>query len=236
MADTTDNAERGEVATITLDRREIIGKKVAILRREGKVPVHLYGGVGGSLSLQTTYAELRRLLPEVGLNVPVTVKVDGSTTEDICFVREVQRHPVTDEVIHVDFLRTDVSRKITADVPVVLQGTPSAVSLMGGTLIQNMLTLSIEALPLDMPVALNVDVTILEDFDRTIHVSDVGVDEGLTVMSSGDDLVARVAPPRVEVEEVAEVEEGEEGLEGEEGEEGEGPEADADSGESADEG
>jgi large subunit ribosomal protein L25 len=233
MADTTDNAGHREVATLTLDPREIIGKKVALLRREGKVPVHLYGGKGGSLSLQTTYAELRLLLPKVGLNVPVTVKVEGSTTEDICFVREVQRHPVTDEIIHVDFLRTDVSRKITANVPVVLQGTPAAVSMMAGTLIQNMLTLSIEALPLDMPAALNVDVTILEDFEKTIHVSDIVVGAGLTIMSSSDDLVARVAPPRVEVEEVTEVEEGEEGLEDEEGAE---PADGADSDESADKG
>ncbi len=233
MADTNDNAPRGEVASLTLNPREIIGKKVAVLRREGQVPVHLYGSKGDSLSLQTTYVELRRLLPKIGLNVPVSIRVEGSASEDICFVREVQRHPVTDEVIHVDFLRTDISRKVTANVPVVLEGAPPAVSLMGGTLIQNMLTLSIEALPLDMPAALNIDVTILEDFDKTIHVSDVLVAEGLTVMSSSDDLVARVAPPRIEVEEV---EEGEEGLEGEEFEEGEEPAADADSGESVDEG
>ena len=217
MADITDNASRGEVASLTLSPREITGKKVAVLRREGLVPVHLYGGTGGSLPLQTTYAELRQLLPRVGRNVPVAVRVEGSDAEDICLVREVQRHPVTDAVIHVDFLRTDASRKINADVPVVLQGVPPAVSLQGGTLIQNMLTLSIEALPMDMPASLNVDVSFLEDFDTTIHVSDIVVAEGLTVMSSGDDLVARVAAPRVEVEAVTDAEEGAEGEDGEGG-------------------
>jgi large subunit ribosomal protein L25 len=213
MAETTDTASRGEVASLTLSPREITGKKVALLRREGLIPVHLYGGDGGSLSLQTSYAELRQLLPRVGRNVPVTIRVEGSDSEDICFVREVQRHPVTDALVHVDFLRTDVSRKIIAEVPVVLEGVPPAVSLQAGTLIQNMLTLSIEALPLDMPVSLNVDVTFLEDFDTTIHVSDIVVAESLTVMSAGDSLVARVAPPRVEVEEVTEAEEGVEGEE-----------------------
>ena len=153
----------------------------------------------------------------------------GCNASKANFVREVQRHPVTDALVHVDFLRTDVSRKIIAEVPVVLEGVPPAVSLQAGTLIQNMLTLSIEALPLDMPVSLNVDVTFLEDFDTTIHVSDIVVAEGLTVMSAGDSLVARVAPPRVEVEEVTEAEEGEEGVEGEEAEG-----ADGADGESAD--
>jgi len=151
--------------------------------------------------------------------------VEGSDGEDICFVREVQRHPVTDAVVHVDFLRIDVSRKVNADVPVVLQGVPPAVSLQGGTLIQNMLTLSIEALPLDMPASLDVDVSFLEDFDTTIHVYDIVVAEGLTVMSSGDALVARVAPPRVEVEAVTDAEEGEEGAEGEDVEGGDGESA-----------
>ena len=202
MSDTTGKGASTGVESLTLSPREITGKKVALLRRQGEVPVHLYGGDGGSIPLQTSYMELRRLLPKVGLNIPVAIKIEGSEAEDICFVREVQRNPVTDEVIHVDFLRTDVSRRLTADVPVVLEGTPPAVSMLGGTLIQNMLTISIEALPLDMPVALPVDVTILEDFDGTIHVADIEVDEGLTVVSAPDDLVARVAPPRVEIEEV----------------------------------
>jgi large subunit ribosomal protein L25 len=138
---------------------------------------------------------------------------------------------VTDALVHVDFLRTDISRKVIAEVPVVLEGVPPAVTLQAGTLIQNMLTLSIEALPLDMPASLNVDVTFLEDFDTTIHVSDIVVGEGVTVMSAGDSLVARVAPPRVEVEEVTGAEEGEEGAEGEDAEGGEGESAEsADSG------
>ena len=200
MADAADSGVRGEVATLTLSPRHILGKKTAQLRRQGQVPVHLYGGDKESLALQTTYAELRRLLPRVGLNIPVSISIDGSEAEDICFVREVQRDPVTDEVIHVDFLRTDVRRRVRADVPVILEGTAPAASLMGGTLIQNMLTVSVEALPLDMPPALHVDVRTLVDFDATIHVSDIAIGEGLSVVSTGDDLVARVAAPRVEVE------------------------------------
>lgn len=193
-------AARGEVASLTLSPRTVLGKKTARLRRSGEVPVHLYGLDKEPLALQTPYGELRRLLPRVGLNIPVAVSVEGAEGQDICFVREVQRDPVTDEVIHVDFLRTDVDRRIRADVPVVLEGTAPAVTMMAGTLIQNMLTVSVEALPLDMPASLPVDVSTLVDFDTTIHVSDITCDEGVAVVSAGADLVARVAAPRVEVE------------------------------------
>ncbi len=200
MSQAAGGAARGEVASLTLSPRTTMGKKTARLRRSGEVPVHLYGLDKEPLALQTPYGELRRLLPRVGLNIPVAVSVEGSEGEDICFVREVQRDPVTDEVIHVDFLRTDVARRIRADVPVVLKGAAPAVGMMGGTLIQNMLTVSVEALPLDMPPSLPVDVSGLVDFDTTIHVSDIPSGEGVTIVSTGADLVARVAAPRVEVE------------------------------------
>ena len=215
MADQPGGSARGEVASLTLNPRQVMGKKTSRLRRMGTVPVHLYGGEKEPLALQTEYAELRRLLPSVGLNIPVAINIQGSEEQDICFVREVQRNPVTDEIIHVDFLRTDVTRRIRADVPVVLEGTPPAVTMMGGTLIQNMLTVSVEALPLDMPRALRVDVSTLVDFDVTIHVSDIATGEGLSVVSSGDDLVARVAAPRVEVETAEAGAEDEEPAEGE---------------------
>ena len=200
MSQARADAARSEVATLTLSPRAVLGKKTARLRRDGEVPVHLYGLDKDPLALKTSYGELRRLLPKVGRNIPVAITVEGQEGEDICFVREVQRDPVSYDVIHVDFLRTDVRRRVTADVPVALEGTPPAVSMMGGTLIQNMLTVSVEALPLDMPPAISVDVSILEDFDATIHVSDLPSDDRVTIVSTGGDLVARVAAPRVEVE------------------------------------
>ena len=99
-----------DVVTLKLLPRSVIGKKVKQLRREGFVPVHVYGRGVESQALQAETQVLRRVLPRVGTNIPLSLELDGDKGENICFVREVQRHPVTEDVLHVDFLRVDVSR------------------------------------------------------------------------------------------------------------------------------
>ena len=208
-----------DVQTLNLDHRSITGKKVRQLRRQGVIPVHLYGADIEPVNLQVDDRTLNRMLLQVGTNVPVSLEFEGQEMENICFVREVQRNPVTEEVIHVDFLRVDVTKTISAEVPLSLVGTAPAVSQMAGTLLQNIQSLSIEALPMDMPAEIPVDVSVLVDFDASLVVSDVDVPGNVTVLNDPEDAIARVAPPRLE----AEFEEAdEEGVEGEEGEDAEG--------------
>ena len=192
-----------DTAEIKLSNRSISGKKVANLRKDGIMPVHLYGGDGGPLSLQGDSAEINRLLPRVGLNIPVTVIVDNSESGEICFVREVQRHPLTQDILHVDFLRVDVKSKITASVPIEVVGDSPAVRLLGGTLIQNMQSINVEALPLSVPEKITVDITSIEDFESAIHISDISVEGDISITNPPDALVARVAPPRIELEPVS---------------------------------
>ena len=204
-----------DVVSLTLEPRKLIGKRVASLRREGITPVHLYGGAAPAMSLQVKSPTLNRTLLEVGSNRPLSVQVDGTDGEDICFVREVQRHAVTDEVVHVDFLRVDVSQKVSAEVPIRYIGEAPGVRNLGGTLIQAMTSIQVEALPMRMPESITVDISVLEDFEKTIVVGDVAVPNEVTVLSAQDGLVTRVVPPRVEEEpEPTEGEEMEEVAEG----------------------
>ena len=214
-----------DLQTLKLDRRTVIGKKVKRLRQRGVIPVHIYGADMGPENLQVDDNTLNRLLLQVGSNIPVSVEYEGQGDEKVCFVREVQRHPVTEEVIHVDFLRVDVTQTVSAEVPLVLTGSSLAVTEMAGTLLQNVQSLLIEALPMNMPAEVTVDISSLVDFDASIQVSDAFVPGDVTVLNDPDDTIARVAPPRLETE--IEEEEGEE-VEGEEGEgeEGEGDEED----------
>ena len=210
-----------ETLGLKLSSRSVTGKKVKRLRRDGLVPVHFYGEGTKSLALQVEVGVLRRLLPRAGANIPVSVEVDGQEGENVCFVREIQRHPVTDDLLHVDFLRVDVSQAITAEVPLVLEGDSDAVRELGGTLMQPFQTLLVEALPLNMPEAIHVDISGLDDFEKQLRISDIDVPEGATILREPDEMIARVLPPRIEEEEaeVAEEElaEGEEPAEGEEG-------------------
>ena len=206
-----------DVATVKLDPRTVTGKKVKQLRRQGVIPVHLYGADIQPSNLQIDGRALNRLLPQVGTNIPVSIEVEDQEMENICFVREVQRHPVTDEVIHVDFLRVDVTRTVSAEVPLALTGVSPAVTQMAGTLLQNIQSLSIEALPMDMPAEVPVDISVLIDFDATLLVGDIEVPGNVTVLNDPEETLVRVAPPRLEVETFGD-EELEEGAdEGEEG-------------------
>ena len=209
-----------DVASVKLDPRTVTGKKVRQLRRQGVIPVHMYGADIQPSNLQIDGRTLNRLLPQVGTNIPVSIEVEDLDSENICFVREVQRHPVTEEVLHVDFLRVDITRTVSAEVPLTLTGSSPAVAEMAGTLLQNVQTLSIEALPMNMPAEIPVDISVLVDFDTTLLVGDVEVPGNVTVLNDPEDAIVRVAPPRLEVEtfDDEELEEGE--VEGEEGAEG----------------
>ena len=206
--------------TLKLERREVTGKKVKRLRRAGIIPAHVYGADIQPASLQADERELNRLLPQVGANIPVSVEYDGQDGENICFVREVQRHPVSDEVIHVDFMRVDVTRAVSAEVPLALVGTSAAVSQMAGTLLQSLQTLLIEALPMNMPAEIPVDISVLSELDSSLSVRDITVPGDVSVLNDPDDAVLRVAAPRLE----AETFEGEEGEAAEDGESAEGEE------------
>ena len=216
-----------ERPSITLSARQVVGKKVKTLRREGVVPVHYYGKGVESLTLQAAGVTLRKVVTEAGANIPVEVVVEGSAESDICFVREVQWHPVNGTLLHVDFMHVDVTERVTAEVPVVLTGQSEAVRELGGVIIQPFQTLPVDALPLNMPESITVDITPLQMFGDAVRVGDLEVEEGIEILRDDDDLLVTVQEPRIEEEPVAEEEEleGEELAEGEEAVEGEDAEA-----------
>ena len=207
--------------SLSLSQRTVTGKKVKQLRKQGILPVHMYGTGIESMTLQGAASDVRRLLPQVGTNIPVSVRIESSDDENICFVREVQRHPVTEDLLHIDFIRVDVTQTISAEVPITLIGTAPATQ-QGGTLLQPLTSLLVEALPMDIPASVEADISDLDDFEKSIVVSDIAVAANVTVLTDSDEFVARVSPPRVETDvfDIDELEEGEEeAVEGEEGEE-----------------
>ena len=134
----------------------------------------------------------------------MSVQVEGSDDENICFVREVQRHPVTEDLLHVDFIRVDVTQTISAEVPITLVGSAPATQ-QGGTLLQPLTSLLVEALPMDIPASVEADVSDLDDFEKSIVVSDIAVGDNVTVLTDSDEFVARVSPPRVEAEDTFDI-------------------------------
>jgi large subunit ribosomal protein L25 len=182
-------------ATLTAELRHAAGKGPAgRIRREGLVPAVVYGLGADTVSVSVSARELAHILAgESGANTLIALKLDG--TDQLALARQIQRHPVKGTLTHVDFVRVRADQAIQAEVPVSLVGEAEGVS-RGGVLEQLVHTLSIEALPRDVPPAIEHDISALE-IGSTVHVSDLVVPAGVTVMQAADELVAQISAPRV---------------------------------------
>ena len=185
-----------------------MGKQVKKLRKAGTVPVHLYGPSISPRFLQCATSDLLKVLVQAGSNTPVFVTLPDSGEEHLAFVREVQWEPLRGTLLHVDLLQTEVSQRISADVPIFLEGESQAAREAGGTVGQVLRTLSVEALPLDMPGDLRVDVSVLTDDSNVLRAGDIGLPGNVTLLTDPEEMVARIELP-VRAEEVV-VEEAEE--------------------------
>ena len=198
--------------------REVLGKKVKALRRQGLTPANIYGHNVESQAIQVATEELKHVLKSAGRNDIVYLRLDGDDPRPT-FVRDVQQHPVTDAIQHIDFLQISLREKVRADVPIHLTGLSPAVDTYGGILMHGLDHVTVEALPTEVPSFLEIDVSPLTEINQALHVSDLDLPDEVTLLTDPEQVVAKVAPPAVEpVEEVPEEEELEEGEAAPEGE------------------
>jgi len=198
---------------LTVGSRTETGKAAAKrLRRAGMVPAVAYGHKEEPVKLTVNAKQLRDLLNHHAARGLLTLKYeDGSAPDLPVIIKEMQRHPVKHSVNAVDFLRVSLDEEVTASVPIVLIGEPIGVKQDGGVLVQALHALEITALPQNLPEQIEVDVSGLEFEGAPIHVSEMTLPAGVTVVTSGEEPVAVVNA--MEVEEVAEVAPTEEGAE-----------------------
>ncbi|MCV0402215.1 MAG: 50S ribosomal protein L25 [Chloroflexi bacterium] len=207
---------------LTLDPREAQGKANKRLRRDGLVPGVVYGKGEESTNVQVEAKTFETLYRAAGKTSVVKFRLPGSSRATSGFIKSVQRHPLSGQAIHVDYLLVNLKQEMEVDVPLVFTGDSPAVEETGGTLLHNLSSIHVKALPTDIPHEVTVDVSVLKSLDVAIHVRDLSLNRDLVhVLTDGDTLVATVVPPRVEEEPEPVVAEGEE-LEGAEGEGAEG--------------
>lgn len=191
------------------------------LRRDGKVPGVLYGLGQDPEIFSVDYGDLRgALTTDAGLNALIQLSING--TNQLSILKTLQRHPVKDEVIHVDFVRVDPSQELAVEVPIVLEGVAKKVTDQNGMVDQTMFSLSVLSLPDSIPNELTADVSELEINDA-IRVSDVVLPEGVRTEVDPEEAIAvgtvtRSTMESMAAEEASEVE-GDEGMEGETSEE-----------------
>jgi large subunit ribosomal protein L25 len=197
--------------------RAVLGKRVKALRRQGLTPANIYGQRVESQAVQVSTEALKHVIKTAGRNEIVYLRLDGDEPRPT-FVRDIQRNPVTDVILHVDFNQISLKDKVKADVPIHLVGLSPAVDTFGGILMHGLDHVSVEALPTEVPSFLELDVSSLVEINQALHVSDLELPEDVTLLTDAEQVVAKVAPPAVEP--VEEVEEEEEAVEGEVPEEG----------------
>ena len=182
------------------------------LRAEGKIPGTLYGLGKDPLTLAVERRDLRQALTtEAGLNAIITLAVDGS--DELCIVKELQRHPVRNEVVHVDFVRVDPDAEILVEVPIVLEGEARKVLAESGVVDQIAYHLSVYAKPSAIPNEFILDVSEMEVGD-VLTVSDITLPAGVRTEIDPEEAVVSASVTRAALEDEGEGE-GEEAVEGE---------------------
>ena len=182
------------------ESRAVRGRRVKQLRRSGYVPGNVYGRRQESRAIQSHLTEIERVFGAVDRNAVVHISIDGASEPIPVVLREVQRHPVTRSILHLDFYQVDLTRAIHSEVGLLLVGDSEAVT-KGGTVVQSLEHLVLEALPTAMPSVIEVDVSVLEDFGHSVLVRDLELPEGVTALTDEAVAVATALAPRVTEEE-----------------------------------
>ena len=205
--------------TLAAEHREITGKAVHRLRKAGQLPAVVYGPGEGSANVTIDAHDFDLLRKHTGPNTLVDLSIDGKKALPV-LINSVQVHPVHRRPLHADLFLVKMTEELTVDVPLVPIGESLAITQLGGTLLHPTETVRVRALPDHLPQSIEYSIESLVDFDGALHVSDLTVPGDVTLLTDGEEIIAKVQAPRVEVEEVPVVAEGEEGAEGE-GAEGE---------------
>lgn len=195
--------------------RTLTGKAVNGLRAEGETPAVIYGQGKDAELVSIDSIALNKAFASAGGNKIIGIKIDDARQKNALF-HEVQKD-AKGNIAHVDFYLVKMDEKLKADVPIHITGESTAVYQQEGSLVQPLQTIEVEALPADLPESFEVDISVLDDFEKTITVADIKVPQGVEILTPEGELIAKVEPPRSdeelealdeEIDEAAEMPEG----------------------------
>ena len=183
---------------LEVTNREILGKKVKHLRRQGITPVHLFGHSIESLALQCNTGEVERVLAQAGYTGLISLKLDKEKKPRAVVVREFDRDWRRGKLLHVDFYQVRMEEKIKLEVPVVLVGEAPALKFKDNMLGHELETLTVECLPAKIPASLEVDISSFTELGQAIRVKDIALDKDITVLNDPELVVVKISAQLVE--------------------------------------
>jgi large subunit ribosomal protein L25 len=184
-------------ASLTVEHRELTGKAVKTLRRQGLIPGNLYGKGRPSQPVQVDGHALSKFIAAHGPATLIELHLDGKAKSETVMIQEVQREAVSHAIQHVDFLQIEMNKPIRIHIPIRVEGEAPAVTRDNGMLLQVLETVEVEALPAALPQSLSLDISDMEELKSIRHVSDLPVPSGVTLLTSADEVVVKIEPPRI---------------------------------------
>lgn len=194
-----------EKLEILAEKRSVTGKKVNVLRREGKLPGVIYGHKFETQNIVMDLKEATKVLNRATGSSIVTLNVEGK--EVSVLIREKQRDYIKNRFLHVDFQAVSLTEKIRAAVNIEFSGVAPAVKDFSGVVVEGVTVIEVEALPKDLPERFIIDISNLKEIGSSIFVKDIAIPANVTVHTPLDEMVVLITSPAAE-EVVEVVEEG----------------------------
>jgi len=197
-------AAKNEQLELKAEKREISGKKVKNLRTEGKVPAVVYGKEIPPVVLALDARIFGKIYKQSGESTILQLNIEGEKEARNVLITETQFHPVTDEILHVDFYQVRMDEKIKTEVPLKVVGESPAVENLNGVLLINQDEVEVESLPGNLPHEIEVDISFITELDQAILVKNLKLPSGVEVTNDPEATLIVVQSPRSE-EEMAEL-------------------------------
>jgi large subunit ribosomal protein L25 len=185
-----------EKIILKADKRDVTGKKVGALRRQGKLPAVIYGHLIETTPIVLNAAEVLPKLATLTSSSTLTISLDGK--EYPAIVREKQREPIKKYLTHLDFLVLSLTEKMRAKVSIELSGTAPAEKAANAVILSGLNELEVESLPQDLPERFVVDLAGLREIGDAIRVRDIPQPEGVTFLSDPEEVIVAATAPTVE--------------------------------------
>jgi large subunit ribosomal protein L25 len=192
-----------EEVILKASRRNVLGKQVKAIRREGRLPAVIYGHHIDPISIELDLRDASKSLTGLAPSALVTVDVEDNSHKAL--VREKQRNKITGILLHVDFLAVSMKEKLRSQVYMEIVGISPAIKDFSGVLVTGSDEVEVECLPQDLPERIVVDVSGLLKIGDGIYVRDLAIPEGVKILEDPDTMVALITAQAAEEVEVAPV-------------------------------
>jgi len=183
--------------------RKDFGKKTNLIRGLGKIPAVVYGPSAKNATIEVDEKEFRKVLKQAGESSLVELSVEGEKAKRPVLIHDIQKDPVSSQVMHIDFLQPSLTETVEVKIPLVFEGSAPAEKDLGGTLVKNMLEIEVRALPQNLPHEIKINIDSLKTFEDHILVKHLALSKDVEILKKPDEIIVAVLSPQKVEEELS---------------------------------